>query len=67
MPILNGVTHVMLISCTVILVRLSVCTPETRATTHWTVAKVSVVADTIAGVILSVLQPGERNQMISEI
>lgn len=62
-----GVSHVMLVSCTVFLVRLSVCTPETRAATHWTVAKISVVADTIAGIILSVLQPGERNQMSSAI
>ena len=62
-----GVSHVMLVSCTVLLVRLSVCTPETRAATHWTVAKVSVVTDAIAGIILSVLQPGERNQMSSEI
>jgi len=45
------------------LVWFSVSSPETRASTHrGTVTKVSVVADAIAGIILSVLQPGKREK-----
>ena len=55
----------LLVSCTVFLGRLSVRAPKARTPTHGAAAKVSVVADTIAGIILSVLQSENGNQMIS--
>ena len=50
------------VSGTVVLSRFSVRTPKARTSTHRAVTKVSVVADTIAGIILSVLQSESGNQ-----
>lgn len=50
------------VSGTVVLRRFSVRTPKARTSTHRAVTKVSVVADTIAGIILSVLQSESGNQ-----
>ena len=51
-----------LVSWIVILVWFPICVPQARASTHGTVPKVSIVANTIARVILGVLQPGEENE-----